>query len=43
MKRLGTSEEIASSFIFLDSDDSTFMTGTALEMDGGYLTHNLQN
>lgn len=37
MKRLGTSEEIASAFIFLASDDSTFMTGTALEMDGGYL------
>lgn len=37
VKRLGTSEEIASAFIFLASDDSTFMTGTALEMEGGYL------
>ena len=37
MKRLGTSEEIAGGFIFLASDDSSFMTGTALEIDGGYL------
>jgi len=37
VKRLGTPEEIASGFIFLASDDSTFMTGTTLEMDGGYL------
>jgi len=37
VKRLGTSEEIASGFIFLATDESSFMTGTALEMDGGYL------
>ncbi|MCX6257326.1 MAG: SDR family oxidoreductase [Bacteroidia bacterium] len=37
MKRLGKSEEIASGFIFLASDDSSFMTGTTLEIDGGYL------
>ncbi len=37
MKRLGKSEEIASAFIFLASDESSFMTGTALEVDGGYL------
>lgn len=37
MKRLGTSGEIATGFIFLASDDSSFVTGTALEMDGGYL------
>ncbi len=37
MKRLGKSEEIASGFIFLASDDSSFMTGTILEIDGGYL------
>ncbi len=37
MKRFGTSEEIATGFIFLACDDSSFMTGTALEMDGGYL------
>ncbi|MCX6248246.1 MAG: SDR family oxidoreductase [Bacteroidetes bacterium] len=38
LKRLGKPEEIASGFIFLASDDSTFITGTALEMDGGYLS-----
>jgi NAD(P)-dependent dehydrogenase (short-subunit alcohol dehydrogenase family) len=37
MKRLGRSEEVASGFIFLASDDSSFMTGTALEIEGGYL------
>jgi len=38
MHRLGTSEEIASGFIFLACDDSSFITGTALNIDGGYLT-----
>ena len=37
LKRLGKSEEVANGFIFLASDDSSFMTGTALEIDGGYL------
>jgi len=37
MKRLGKSEEVASAFIFLASDDSSFITGTALEIEGGYL------
>ncbi|MFZ4543697.1 MAG: SDR family NAD(P)-dependent oxidoreductase [Saprospiraceae bacterium] len=37
MKRLGISDEIAKGFIFLACDDSTFVTGTALEIDGGYL------
>jgi len=37
MKRLGKSEEVAAGFIFLASDDSSFMTGTTLEIDGGYL------
>ncbi|MBL0103261.1 MAG: SDR family oxidoreductase [Bacteroidetes bacterium] len=35
--RFGTSEEIAAGFIFLASSDSSFITGTALEIDGGYL------
>ncbi|MGD0340289.1 MAG: SDR family oxidoreductase [Bacteroidales bacterium] len=38
MKRLGKSEEIADGFIFLASDDSSFMTGSALEIEGGYLS-----
>ena len=37
INRLGTPEEIANGFIFLASDDSSFITGTAFEMDGGYL------
>jgi NAD(P)-dependent dehydrogenase (short-subunit alcohol dehydrogenase family) len=37
MKRLGHSEEVANAFIFLASEYSSFMTGTTLEVDGGYL------
>lgn len=37
MKRLGKPEEIAKSFIFLACDDSSFVSGTALEVDGGFL------
>ncbi len=37
MKRLGKSEEIANGFIFLACDESSFVSGTALEIDGGYL------
>jgi NAD(P)-dependent dehydrogenase (short-subunit alcohol dehydrogenase family) len=37
LNRLGTPEEIAKGFIFLASDDSSFSTGTSLEIDGGYL------
>lgn len=38
MKRLGMPEEIARGFVFLASDDSSFMTGTCVEMDGGFLS-----
>jgi NAD(P)-dependent dehydrogenase (short-subunit alcohol dehydrogenase family) len=37
MKRLGKSEEVAAGFIFLASDESSFITGITLEIDGGYL------
>jgi len=37
MKRLGKSEEVAKGFIFLASDDNSFVTGTTLEIDGGYV------
>lgn len=37
MKRLGTSDEIAKGFIFLACDESSFVSGTTLEIDGGYL------
>lgn len=37
MKRMGKAEEIANGFIYLASNDSSFVTGTALEIDGGLL------
>ncbi len=35
MKRAATAEEVAQSILFLASDDASFMTGTALSVDGG--------
>jgi len=37
MNRLGKAGEIAKGFIFLASDDSSFISGTAMEIDGGFL------
>jgi NAD(P)-dependent dehydrogenase (short-subunit alcohol dehydrogenase family) len=36
--RLGQPEEIAKAALWLLSDDASFVTGTALAVDGGYLT-----
>lgn len=36
-QRLGKPNEIAAGFVYLASDDSSFVTGTSLEIDGGYL------
>jgi NAD(P)-dependent dehydrogenase (short-subunit alcohol dehydrogenase family) len=37
MGRVGRPEEIAAAIAFLASDDASFMTGSALVVDGGYL------
>lgn len=37
LKRTGTVDEIASGAVFLASDESSFMTGADLLIDGGYL------
>lgn len=34
--RLGTAQDVASAIAFLSSDDASFITGTALVVDGGY-------
>lgn len=37
MKRLGNVEEVAQAFMFLACDESSFVTGISLDIDGGYL------
>jgi NAD(P)-dependent dehydrogenase (short-subunit alcohol dehydrogenase family) len=39
MGRLDKPEEIAAAIAFLASDDSSFMTGSELHVDGGFLAH----
>jgi NAD(P)-dependent dehydrogenase (short-subunit alcohol dehydrogenase family) len=34
--RMGTAEDIAAAIVFLASDESAFMTGSELVIDGGY-------
>lgn len=37
INRLGTPREIANAALFLASDESSFVTGTALDVDGGFV------
>jgi NAD(P)-dependent dehydrogenase (short-subunit alcohol dehydrogenase family) len=37
MRRMGTPEEVAYGCLFLASDESSFVTGSELIIDGGYL------
>ena len=37
MKRMGTPEEVAAAALWLCSDESSFITGAALAIDGGKL------
>jgi NAD(P)-dependent dehydrogenase (short-subunit alcohol dehydrogenase family) len=38
MKRLGAPEDVARAALYLASDDSAWVTGTALTVDGGIMT-----
>jgi hypothetical protein len=37
MRRLGTSDEVARAVLWLGSDDSSFITGATIPIDGGQL------
>jgi NAD(P)-dependent dehydrogenase (short-subunit alcohol dehydrogenase family) len=39
MKRMGTIEEAANVFLFLASDESSYVTGTTIAVDGGHLAN----
>lgn len=39
LQRMGRSEEIAKAVLFLASEDASFITGSELVADGGYLTY----
>lgn len=42
MQRIGDASEVAKAVLFLASDDASFITGTELVVDGGYLNYALK-
>lgn len=36
LRRLGTPDDVAKAVVFLASDDSSYITGTELSVDGGF-------
>jgi len=42
LQRIGDAEEVASTALFLASDAASFITGTEIVVDGGYLTYGLK-
>lgn len=38
LKRLGTPEDVANAYVYLASDQASFVTGTTLSVDGGVVT-----
>eukprot|EP01102_Stenamoeba_stenopodia_P017586 TRINITY_DN632_c0_g1_i4.p1 TRINITY_DN632_c0_g1~~TRINITY_DN632_c0_g1_i4.p1 ORF type:complete len:276 (-),score=89.27 TRINITY_DN632_c0_g1_i4:68-841(-) len=39
LKRMGTTQDVANAVLFLASEESSFITGQTLTVDGGYLAH----
>lgn len=42
LQRLGTADEIANTVLFLSSEAATYVSGTEIVVDGGYLTYGLK-
>ena len=39
MKRVGTADEVADAIVFLASDKASFITGSTLAVDGGFVAN----